>query len=250
MVGSNRQKSVKLSGPRSRHPGQSSSRKSGAHADFLTTGFDLIDEAHREGSEKLVEWIAENYRPGEPLNIVFVCTGNSRRSILGSTTGNIAASYYGLSEIRCFSGGTAPTAFNPRTVSTLKAIGVEVEPTGKEAPRGEPKTENPVYRVRWGEGFETTEFSKLYDDKANPQKGFAALMVCSEADAGCPFVRGASLRVSMPYLDPKIFDGGSYESAKYAERRDDMGRMMLSVMMRVRNRLGQAPVVPQGTTEK
>ncbi len=220
------------------------------HADFLTTGFDLIDEAHREGSEKLVEWIAENYRSGEPLNIVFVCTGNSRRSILGSTTGNIAASYYGLPEIHCFSGGTAPTAFNSRTVLTLKAINVEVEPTGKEALRGEPKTENPAYRVRWGEGFETTEFSKLYDDKANPQKGFAALMVCSEADAGCPFVRGASLRVSMPYLDPKIYDGGSYESAKYAERRDDMGRMMLSVMMRVRNRLGEAQKLAHGTTER
>jgi hypothetical protein len=211
-----------------------------AHADYLTTGFDLIDEAHRAASEKLVDWIAANYRPGKPLNIVFVCTGNSRRSILGSTTGNVAATYYGLPEIRFFSGGTAPTAFNSRTVAALKAIGVEVEPTGKEAPRGEPKTENPVYVVRWGEGFETKEFSKLYSDAANPHEGFAALMVCSEADAACPFVRGASLRVSMPYLDPKIYDGGSYETAKYAERRDDMGRMMLSVMMRVRNRLGDA----------
>jgi hypothetical protein len=43
----------------------------------------------------------------------------------------------------------------------------------------------------------------------------------------------------MPYLDPKIYDDGSYEATKYAERRDDMGRMMLSVMMRVRNRLGE-----------
>ena len=47
-------------------------------------------------------------------------------------------------------------------------------------------------------------------------------MVCGEADAACPFVKGAALRVSMPYLDPKIYDGGSLESAKYAERRDDI----------------------------
>ena len=34
-------------------------------------------------------------------------------------------------------------------------------------------------------------------------------MVCGEADAACPFVKGAALRVSMPYLDPKIYDGGA-----------------------------------------
>ena len=29
----------------------------------------------------------------------------------------------------------------------------------------------------------------------------------------------------------------AYEAIKYAERRDDIGRLMLSVMMQVRNRL-------------
>ena len=41
----------------------------------------------------------------------------------------------------------------------------------------------------------------------------------------------------MPYLDPKIYDESKFEAAKYAERRDDIGRLMLSVMMQVRNRL-------------
>jgi hypothetical protein len=153
--------------------------------------------------------------------------------------GNVAAAYYGLPEIRLHSGGTAPTAFNARTVASLKEVGIEIEPTGTEAPRGEPKTANPVYRVRWGaSGQEATEFSKTYSDPSNPQEGFAALMVCGEADAACPFVKGAALRVSMPYLDPKIYDDGAYESIKYAERRDDIGRLMLSVFMQVRNRLG------------
>src|SRR5260370_39536205 len=147
--------------------------------------------------------------------------------MLAATLGSVAAAYYGLSEIRFHSGGTAPTAINPRAVAALKEIGVEVEPTGKEAKRGEPETANPIYLVRWGQvegssaaAFESTEFSKLYSDTSNPQDGFAALMVCGEADAACPVVKGASFRVSMPYLDPKIYDGGSYETAKYAERKD------------------------------
>jgi hypothetical protein len=40
----------------------------------------------------------------------------------------------------------------------------------------------------------------------------------------------------MPYLDPKIYDGGVYESSKYAERRDDMMRLMLAVIMQARQR--------------
>ena len=217
------------------------------HADALTASFDMIGETHRLAGQKLVDWIAKNYRPGEPLDVVVVCTGNSRRSVMGSTLGNLAAAYFGMPEIRFHSGGTAPTAFNSRTVTTLKEIGIEIEPTGKEAARGEPKTANPIYRVCWGtpgetgsQPMEAIECSKHFDDPANPQKDFAALMVCSEADAACPFVKGAALRVSMPYLDPKIYDGGAYETAKYAERRDDIGRLMLSVMMQVRQRIAAA----------
>jgi len=209
------------------------------HADMLTTSFDMIDETHRESGEKLVDWIVKNHEPGQPLHVTLVCTGNSRRSILGATMGNIAAAYYGMPEIRFHSGGTAPTAFNSRTITTLKEIGVGIEPSGQEATRGESKTANPIYVVRWGRGMETTEFSKTYFDASNPQQGFAALMVCGEADAACPVVRGAAVRISMPYLDPKIYDDSIYESQKYAERRDDIGRLMLSVMMQVRNRLNQ-----------
>ena len=146
-----------------------------AHADLLTTSFDMIDERHREAGEKLADWIAKNYKPGQPLHVTVVCTGNSRRSILGATMGNVAAAYYGMPEVRFHSGGTAPTAFNPRTVACLKEIGVEIEPTGKEAPRGEPKTANPIYKVRWGQAgepaLETTEFSKTYSDAEQPAGG-------------------------------------------------------------------------------
>ncbi|WP_210420327.1 low molecular weight phosphatase family protein [Aquisphaera giovannonii] len=207
------------------------------HAEYLTTTFDMIDEPHREAGGRLARWLASSYEPGKPLHVVVVCTGNSRRSILGSSMGNLAAAYCGMPEIRFHSGGTAPTAFNARTASALRAIGFAVEPTGAEAPRGGPETANPIYRVSWGEGLEATEFSKHYSDRANPQGGFAALMVCGEADDGCPFVKGATLRLSMPYLDPKIYDDGAYEAAKYAERRDDIGRLMLWAVVQARGEL-------------
>jgi arsenate reductase (thioredoxin) len=215
-----------------------------AHADLLTTSFDMIDQAHREAGQQLVEWIVKNHKPGQPLHVTVICTGNSRRSIMGATMGNIAAAYYGMPEIRFHSGGTTPSAFNARSITALREIGVEIEPAGSEASRGEPATANPKYIVRWGQSgdpaLESVEFSKTYFDVSNPQRGFAALLVCGEADAACPVVKGAAIRISMPYLDPKIYDDGRFEAVKYAERRDDIGRLMLSVMMQARNRIAHS----------
>jgi hypothetical protein len=119
-------------------------------------------------------------------------------------------------------------------VATLREIGVEVETTGKEATRGEAGDANPIYRVRWGNNLGTTEYSKHYSDAQNPRDNFAAVLVCSEADESCPTVRGASKRLAVPYQDPKVYDGAEFEATKYAERRDDMGRFMLSVVMQAR----------------
>ncbi len=210
-----------------------------SHADLLSTSFDLIDASHRQAADKLAKWLSESYQADQALSVVVVCTGNSRRSILGSSMGNLAATYYGLDNIRFYSGGTTPSAFNQRTIAALKEIGFEIVPTGNEATSGETNTPNPIYRVGWGPGLQMLEFSKHYADEHNPRHNFAALMVCTEADEGCPVVQGAALRVSMPYLDPKAYDDSPFEAAKYAERRDDIGRWMMSVMSQVRRTLKQ-----------
>lgn len=207
-----------------------------SHADYLTTTFDMMDEPHRQAAHRLAEWIVANYETGKPIEAIVVCTGNSRRSILGSSMGNMAAAYYGLN-VHFYSGGTAPSAFNRRTVAALRDAGFDVTETGTEATRGSAKTLNPKLRIRWGEGLETIEFSKRFSDESNPRNGFAALMVCSEADSECPTVPGAALRLSTPYLDPKVYDGSAYEAAKYNERRDDIGRMMLAALCQVRREI-------------
>ena len=84
------------------------------HLNLLTSGYDMLDEAHVAAGRKLVDWIVEHHRPGRPLAITCVCTGNSRRSILAATMVNVSAAYYGLPEIRGYSGGTKPSAFNGR----------------------------------------------------------------------------------------------------------------------------------------
>lgn len=210
------------------------------HCDLLSTQFDMISEPQRKPIQDLVEWIKQNHQPGQHLNVIAICTGNTRRSAFTAAMGNLAASYYGLPDIRFASGGTAPDAINPRTITALRDIGFEIEDTGEAAPSIQVGHPNPIYRFRWGRGQETREFSKVYSDAANPQKGYAAILVCTEADEACPSVPGAQARISMPFLDPKVYDGASIETAKYAERRDDIGRCLMCALMQARRQLNQA----------
>ncbi len=211
------------------------------HAQYLTTTFDMLSESQLEASRQLAEWLAARYDSQESVHVIVICTGNSRRSMFGACMGNMAAAYSGMERVHFHSGGTTPTAFNRRTIHSLKEIGFEIEPTGEEATRGEPKTANPKYTVRWGQGLDALEYSKKFSEPGNPATGFAAVMVCTEADSDCPLVRGAALRLPLPFLDPKSYDDSKYETAKYAERRDDIGRVMLATMAMASRQLQEKP---------
>ena len=95
-------------------------------------------------------------------------------------------------------------------------------------------TENPLYLVRYGMDAPPMHcYSKLYDDPSNPQRDFCAAMTCSEADEACPVVRGASSRVSIPYEDPKKYDGTHQQEQKYMERCAEIAREMVFVFSHV-----------------
>ena len=81
------------------------------------------------------------------------------------------------------------------------------------------EAENSVYAVKYDENSHPIIcFSKKYDDSFNPISEFAAIMTCSNADQGCPFIVGADVRLPIRYEDPKAFDGTDLMNEKYAER--------------------------------
>jgi len=174
----------------------------------------------------LAAWIAAKKAKGEPAHLVFVCTHNSRRSQMGQAWAQAAALQLGLTHVHTWSGGTEATAFNPRAVRALRAHGFVVDDTGNT--RGEGNVE---YRLGYGPRTVHTAFSKVYSDPFNPETGFAAIMVCSSADAACPYVEGAELRVAVPYLDPKASDGSPDEAATYLARSEEIGREWTWLMM-------------------
>lgn len=185
--------------------------------------FDQIPEARQQELAQLGDYIAKKTKAGEAVKLTVICTHNSRRSHIGQLWLAAAATYYGVEGITTFSGGTEATAFNPRAVAAMRRAGFGI--VGNETEK------NPRYTATLGEGLgEITLFSKKFNDEANPQKGFAAIMVCSDADAACPFVPGADMRLAIPYEDPKKSDGTPAEAATYDERCRQIGREMLFAM--------------------
>lgn len=188
--------------------------------------FDRIAPERRTALEALARSVAERKRVGEPVRLTFICTHNSRRSHLSQLWAQAAAHAYGVTDVETFSGGTEATAFNPRAVAAARRAGFEVA--------AEAESDNPVYRVRFSERADAMEcFSKVYDQPPNPDEGFFAVMTCSAADAACPIVFGAVERVSIPYDDPKSFDGTEREQAVYDERCRQIAREMLYAFSRV-----------------
>lgn len=190
-------------------------------------GLDEIPKERRDNLNEIAQFIQTRKKAGEPANLLFICTHNSRRSHLSQIWAATAAAYYGIEEgINTYSGGTEATAFNPRAVAAIERAGFSVQNPGGD---------NPHYQVSYREDGEIIEcFSKKYDHPYNASESFAAVMTCSEADRNCPFIPGASLRVALPYIDPKESDGTDKEAATYDERCKQIATEMLYLMSQVR----------------
>jgi arsenate reductase len=178
--------------------------------------FSAIPEPRKVILKQLAEFVKKKQKAGESIDLNFICTHNSRRSHLAQVWAKAAATYYAVENVHCYSGGTEATAFNPRAVKAMNEVGFVITKMDD--------SENPRYQVRFSETEKPIiAFSKKYDDSSNPANGFAAIMTCSHADENCPLVIGAAARISLPYDDPKDFDGTDQESEKYHERVLEIG---------------------------
>jgi hypothetical protein len=189
--------------------------------------FDRIGPERRTRLEELARFIQDAGEANRPARLIFICTHNSRRSHLAQIWAQTAAAVYELDHVMTYSGGTEATAFDPRAIAALRRAGFAMEIVRPG--------DNPVVRARLGPDAPAMDaFSKSYDDEPNPTRGFCAVMTCSAADADCPVVHGAALRISLPYEDPKAFDGTPRETDVYDERCLQIGTEMLYALSRTR----------------
>ncbi len=196
------------------------------YVDAVLPAVEKLPKERRLPLDELARWVRMQLESGKPAKLTFICTHNSRRSHMAELWASVAAAYYSIDAVETYSGGTEATAFNPRAVAAMNRAGFKMLSPGGE---------NPHYHVTFAENVPPrTNFSKTYDDPFNPDSNFAAAMTCTEADGACPFVKGAAIRVALPYEDPKVADGTPEEAAKYDERTLQIATEMFYLFSRAR----------------
>ena len=178
--------------------------------------------------QSLVDYIQSNVDHGKSIRLNFICTHNSRRSHLSQIWAQTMAFHFGIKNVFCYSGGTEATAMFSKVGETLGNQGFEIQKLSQES--------NPVYAVKFDENEPAIIcFSKKFDDAFNPTSEYGAIMTCSSADEGCPFIAGAEVRLPIRYDDPKAFDGTDLMNAKYAERSLEIAAEMYYVFSSIKS---------------
>lgn len=178
---------------------------------IATLNFETISEERKTVLQPLVDYIQTKVNNQQEIILNLICTHNSRRSHLSQVWAQTAAAYYGIKNVFSYSGGTEATAMFPMAAKTLAKQGFQIKTIAEG--------NNPVYAIKYAaNAHPVIGFSKTFDDDFNPQSEFAAILTCSSADQGCPFIAGAELRIPITFEDPKAFDNTPQQAEKYEER--------------------------------
>ncbi|MFV8355123.1 low molecular weight phosphatase family protein [Flavobacterium sp. XS1P32] len=190
--------------------------------------FETITGERKSILQPLVDFIQNKVYNQEDIRLNLICTHNSRRSHLSQVWAQTAAAYYNIKNVFCYSGGTEATALYPMAAQTLEQSGFKISVIAAG--------NNPIYSIKYAENTHPViGFSKKYDDEFNPKSEFAAIMTCSQADGGCPFIAGADKRIPITYEDPKAFDNTPQQAAKYQERSLQIATEMLYVFSQIKS---------------
>jgi arsenate reductase (thioredoxin) len=177
----------------------------------LEAEFTKIPDIRRMALGRITEYIKTKMANNLDVNLLYVCTHNSRRSHFGQIWAKVASNYYGVQKVQTYSGGTEATEFNINAIHALIRIGFKVEPI-QQGP-------NKKYHIWYDDKAEPMLcFSKVYNDTVNPKKHFVAIMTCGEAEKNCPIIPEVDLRIAVTYEDPKLFDETELRDLKYDER--------------------------------
>ncbi len=181
------------------------------YCDDLTYEFDTISIERKALLGNIACYIISKKNAGKPINMVYICTHNSRRSHFGQIWAQVAAHYFNIKNVNAFSGGTEATAFNINAINAIERIGFKIIKMNDDA--------NSIYHVFYDEIQKPIScFSKVYNHLGNPKSEFAAIMTCSDAEENCPFIPVVEFRISTTYDDPKAFDNTPLQDVMYDER--------------------------------
>jgi arsenate reductase len=187
----------------------------------------LVSKERQEVLQPLIDFIQAKSTRNNPIRLNFICTHNSRRSHLSQVWAQVMAFHFNIKQVAVYSGGTEATALFPKVAETLINLGFNIEKLTEES--------NPIYSIKFSDNeLPLIGFSKKHDANFNPNNEFCAILTCSSADVGCPFISGAEKRIPITFEDPKAFDNTDLQTEKYLERCLDIATEMKYVFSKIK----------------
>ncbi len=110
----------------------------------------------------------------DPVRVLFLCTGNSARSIIGAAL----LRHAGGERFEVYSAGTMPKGINPYAVRVLSSVGIDV-------------------------AGERSKHVSEYDGQTFDY----VITVCDAAAEQCPVFSGAPRRIHWSFPDPAAVEG-------------------------------------------
>lgn len=178
------------------------------YLDKAAKNIESIDAARKESLLKIAEYITARLKDQQMAYLVFLCTHNSRRSIISQTLAKAAASWQNIQLLRTFSGGINATEFSPIAADALDRTGLKVVKYVD--------IQNSPFNIFYDdEDVPVIAFSKIHNAPSMPREGFALITNCSESEKDCPILEGTEVVVNLGYDDPKDYEGKSNQDASY-----------------------------------
>jgi arsenate reductase len=146
--------------------------------------------------------------------VLFLCTGNSARSIMAEAL----LRYYASDRFEVYSAGLDPKGINPYTIRAMNEIGLDVS---------------------GGRSKDVMEYlGQLHVSYV--------ITVCSNAEERCPIFPFSTQRLFWPFEDPAAFQGTDDEkAAKFREVRDLIDERIRAWLGEQNIQLAAAPLTAQ-----
>ena len=134
------------------------------------------------------------------LKVLFLCTENACRSQMaeGLVNHDLAG------RVKAFSAGVRPTTVNPRAITAMKELGIDI----------------------------SRHYSKSVDDL--PEQDFdLVITVCDRAQEQCPLFPGQTEVIHVGFPDPAKATGAEEEiMADFRRVRDDMREQLIALLQK------------------
>lgn len=178
--------------------------------------------------EEIANYISGSKQIQNMCQILFVETDHSARSVLTQVWATTAAYYYGIDQVKFYSGGITQSSISRNAILAMEKAGFIIYKITDSV--------NPEYEIKFTFNHPSIRIKSIkYNDKSNPSTDFGSVIVCSNADVNLPVVKGNNFRTSLHYHDPAGYDKLQEAMEKYLEKNQDIATEMFYLFYLIKN---------------